>query len=447
MLTSKEIQDIVRSGEGYNVEFKRTVPSKVRDLSEEVCSFLNASGGYLLIGVTDECEIVGAEIDNSKRSAIHSSIGEISPMCHYDMYNVDVEGKIVWVIDVPSGKNKPYFINGNTFLREGTNSQKLTNAAEIRELFQYNERVYFDAIPIPRFNLIEQLDENTIETFKKEAHIYFDVNNNQLLDSLRVFDDDNLPKSGGILFFASHPENVFYHAVIRCVMFKGCDKVYILDDKTFGGPLVQQYTNCMQWLQSKLEVEYEIKGTGPRTERWKIPLEVFKEAVINALAHRDYEEQGASITVEIYEDRVEVSNPGVLLPAVARNFGKKSLSRNPLLFGLFTRMHLVEHIGSGIPRMKMEMKQAGLREPQFDTEGMFTVTFYRPNSKKNLELSLIQKKIVELMIKTPSITTMQIAEQLHIGRTTVNKELKTLREFGVIKHIGQRNNGEWVVDL
>ena len=84
MLTSKEIQDIVRSGEGYNVEFKRTVPSKVRDLSEEVCSFLNASGGYLLIGVTDECEIVGAEIDNSKRSAIHSSIGEISPMCHYD---------------------------------------------------------------------------------------------------------------------------------------------------------------------------------------------------------------------------------------------------------------------------------------------------------------------------------------------------------------------------
>ena len=84
MLTSKEIQDIVRSGEGYNVEFKRTVPSKVRDLSEEVCSFLNASGGYLLIGVTDECEIVGAEIDNSKRSAIHSSIGEICPMCHYD---------------------------------------------------------------------------------------------------------------------------------------------------------------------------------------------------------------------------------------------------------------------------------------------------------------------------------------------------------------------------
>ncbi|MDD6132168.1 MAG: HTH domain-containing protein [Bacteroidales bacterium] len=78
---------------------------------------------------------------------------------------------------------------------------------------------------------------------------------------------------------------------------------------------------------------------------------------------------------------------------------------------------------------------------------MFTVTFYRPNSKKNLELSLTQKKIVELMIKTPSITTMQIAEQLHIGRTTVNKELKTLREFGVIKHIGQRNNGEWVVDL
>ena len=86
----------------YNVDFKRSVPSKVRELTEEVCSFLNATGSYLLIGVNDNNEIVGAEIDNSKRFAIQGSIGEISPMCHYNMYDVDVDGKKVWVIEVPA---------------------------------------------------------------------------------------------------------------------------------------------------------------------------------------------------------------------------------------------------------------------------------------------------------------------------------------------------------
>lgn len=91
MLNTDDIKDLVSGEEGDNVDFKRNVPSKVRELTEEVCSFLNAAGGYLLIGVNDNNEIVGAEIDNSKRFAIQGSIGEISPMCHYNMYDVIVK--------------------------------------------------------------------------------------------------------------------------------------------------------------------------------------------------------------------------------------------------------------------------------------------------------------------------------------------------------------------
>ena len=143
------------------MDFKRNVPSKVRELTEEVCSFLNAAGGFLLIGVNDNNEIVGAEIDNGKRSAIQGSIGEISPMCHYNMYDVDVDGKSVWVIEVPAGKNKPYFFLGCAYLREGANFQKLTNVEEIRDMFQQHERIYFDAIPLPKVNLMTELDEDT----------------------------------------------------------------------------------------------------------------------------------------------------------------------------------------------------------------------------------------------------------------------------------------------
>lgn len=281
--------------------------------------------------------------------------------------------------------------------------------------------------------------------FKKEAHIVSVVDDFQVLDSMRVFDDNNIAKSGGVLFFAQHPENIFFHAVVRCVLFKGTDKVYIIDDKTFGGPLLQQYNKAIEWLKGKLQVAYEIEGTGPRKEVWEIPLEVFKEAIINALAHRDYDEQGASITIEMFDDRVEITNPGTLLPVVAKKFGRKSLSRNPLIFGLFTRMHLVEHIGSGIPRMCKEMLDAGLPEPIYDTDGMFTVTFRRPINKKMVELTDLQSKVIQTVKTNPSLTMEQIGKAIGIGRTSVYKIVKSLKEIGILEHKGRKSDGEWVV--
>lgn len=104
MLTASQIQEFTKSGEGYNVDFKRSVPSKVKELSDEVVGFANAAGGYILIGIDNDNQITGTEIDNNKRSAIQDSIGEISPSLKCELYPVDVEGKKVWVIEVPNGK-------------------------------------------------------------------------------------------------------------------------------------------------------------------------------------------------------------------------------------------------------------------------------------------------------------------------------------------------------
>ncbi len=109
MITVEEIKRMAERGESFNVDFKISVPQKVRELTEEVCSFAIASGGYVLIGVDDHGVIKGSTIDNSKRSAIQGSIGEISPALHCELYPVNVDGKEVWVIDVPAGKQVPYF--------------------------------------------------------------------------------------------------------------------------------------------------------------------------------------------------------------------------------------------------------------------------------------------------------------------------------------------------
>ncbi|WP_308271445.1 ATP-binding protein [Prevotella sp.] len=95
-------------------------------------------------------------------------------------------------------------------------------------------------------------------------------------------------------------------------------------------------------------------------------------------------------TIEMFDNRVEITNPGTLLPVVAKKIGRKSLSRNPLIFGLFTRMRDMEHIGSGIPRMRKEMLDAWLPERIYETDGMFTVTFLRPSNYKTVELIDLQ---------------------------------------------------------
>ena len=100
-------------------------------------------------------------------------------------------------------------------------------------------------------------------------------------------------KNGGALFFGEKPEQFIETAVIRCIAFEGKTKTTIIDDKFFGGPLIHQYEQAMQWLKGKLNVRYEIEGGGPRKEHWEIPETAFKEAIINALSHRDYYDKGA----------------------------------------------------------------------------------------------------------------------------------------------------------
>ena len=378
-LTPDEIKSIAGAGEGYNAEFKFRVPAKVRELSQEVCAFANSEGGYLFIGIDDAGKIEGTMIDNAKRSAVQDAIRDISPFVQVEMYPVDVDGKTVWVIEVPSGKDKPYVLSGAIYVREGSNSQKLTSADEMRFFFQSNNRIYFDAVSCQQFDVIEELDRKNFKKFLLESSISGNISTQQILNNLQVIDESGAIKNGGVLFFGQQPEKFFPQAIVRCVRFKGTTKVHIIDDKKYGGPLYQQYIQAETWIKDKLEVAYIIEGTGPRKEVWEIPLTVFKEAIINALSHRDYYEQGAKIMIEVYDDRVEISNPGGLLMGVKKDFGKKSMTRNPLIFGLFTRMNLVEQVASGIPRMRDEMREAGLSEPIFSTEGgFFSVELKRP---------------------------------------------------------------------
>ncbi|WP_288983694.1 ATP-binding protein [uncultured Flavobacterium sp.] len=454
MLNPTEIKSIIAAGEGYNAEFKVSVPSKIKEITEEVCAFANASGGVILIGVDDANTIKGIIIDNAKRSAIQNSINEISPVIKCDFNIVEVDGKDIAVIEVPSGQKKPYVLSGAIYVRLGPNSQKLTTVEEMRDFFQQTDKIYFDDAICKEANIEDDIAKENINTFRFEAGLVNATSDEQLFTNLKLVTNDGQLKNGAVLFFGSNPEKFFEKAVIRCVAFDGIDKRYIVDDKVMTGTLYQQYQKSMIWLKSKLNVRYDIEGEGgkPRKELWEIPETAFKEIIINSLAHRDYYDKGARITIEVFNDRVEISNPGGLVSAVPKSeFGKRSASRNPLIFGLFERMRLVEQIGSGITRIRDVMNDEGLTPPEFNIDGMFTVTLRRPFDFEKWVEKWVEKltdnrvKILKEIHNNHKVTKKELEQFVGISASAIDNNIDVLKNLGLLSRVGSDKGGYWKI--
>lgn len=446
--TASSLLSLIQSGEGYNVEFKVRVPNKLKELSEEICAFANAAGGVLLIGVGDDNKIHGAEIDNTKRSAIQNSLNEINPHIPTGFYSVEVEGRTVWVIEVNSGPQKPYVLSGAIYVRQGPNTQKLTTVEQMRDFFQQSDRIYFDESPCPSFDIHRDIDQTWFEEFRLESGLSKAISREQIIQNMKLELPEGNFKNGGVLFFGATPEQFLETAVIRCIAFEGTNKTQIIDDKIFGGPLIKQYNQAMVWLKNKLDVRYDIDGSGPRKEFWEIPETALKETIINALCHRDYYDKGTKTTIELFENRIEVSNPGGLSSAISpADFGTKSHSRNPLIFGLFMRIRMVEQVGSGIGRIRDEMKEAKLPEPEFKTDGMFTVVLHRTVEKTMGEISLSKtaRRLIELIKYQPDITTKELANALDITDKGVEYNLAKMQKSGILVREGSRKSGVWKI--
>ncbi|MCB0437274.1 MAG: ATP-binding protein [Mangrovimonas sp.] len=167
MLNENNIKSLIASGEGYNVEFKVSIPSKIKDVTEEICAFANAAGGTLLLGVDDNNIVQGVVFNNAKRSALQNSINEISPALHCEIYTVTVDSKDVVVIEVPSGENKPYVLSGAIYVRQGPNSQKLTTVEEMRDFFQQADKIYFDEAPCKAIDINQDIPDGNINQFRE----------------------------------------------------------------------------------------------------------------------------------------------------------------------------------------------------------------------------------------------------------------------------------------
>lgn len=366
----KTLTDLLALGEGFTIEFKRSLRS---DLGREICAFANAAGGAILLGVEDDGTVRGVQGHNRLKSRVQSIARSTEPPIGVD---VESMGEVLCV-RVPAQRGKPYSFGGRFFIREGASSQQMSRD-EVRDFFFAEGVIRFDESPCNRFSLDGDLDEDTWAAFRRRAKIPDHMEPETALGNLRLLAGDGRITNAGAWLLAKDIRRVHSSAHLTCALFQGTTKTEILDRRDFPGDVYSMIDGAMTWVRSKINVRYIITGSVNREERPELPLDAIREAVVNAVAHRDYRST-ANVHVYLFHDRLEVVSPGGLPAGITKaELGLKSVPRNPLLFGLLHRMDAVEQIGTGIRRIRDLCREWEVPAPAIDvSERWVTVTFRR----------------------------------------------------------------------
>lgn len=458
-MNNKELDFLIQEGEGFNLEFKESYNSNI---AKEICAMANANGGKVLIGVTDDGKMKPAALSNKMKSEIQDLVRKFDPSFSVEIN--EFEGVII--IDVPEGKKKPYSTGGKFYMRQGACSQQLSRD-EIRDLFMDEGLIRFDEKINKKFDLDKDFNDEAYDSFLKKIGIETKLTRDEVLRNLELLDEENKIKNAGVLMFCRKASKFISSATITCALFQGKTKTKVIDSKEFDANLYANYLEVFNYLKSKINTEYIIRGGGPRKEVLELPEEALREALLNAIAHRDYFSIG-NIQISIFSDRVEIDNPGSLIGNIkVEDLYKKSFPRNNLLFGLMHRMELVEKIGSGLMRMNEMMEEYLLPRPLLDVSDVrFSITFERPDLQKmsveqrmekyqsglgvklgerlGVKLGENEKKIIELIRKDSQITIDKLAEKLKISTTAIENNIKKLRQKKVLKRIGYKG-GRWEI--
>lgn len=372
------------------------VPKKSEKYIKSVIAFANIAGGKIIIGVDDEThEIVGVDKDEIFK-IMDSITNTISDTCYPQIFpniGVDtIDGKCVIVIEIYPGASRLYYIKSlgkesGTYIRVSGTSRPADEAIlkdlELQGTNQsFDEMIYvgqkYDALLA--VGLCAAIKSYMVETAKtkNEKEKVKDVTVQNLINWGIVKNTDGIlvPTNAFVLL----TNNTFPFAKIQCALFKGTERVVFIDKRDFEGPLYEQIEEAYGFVLKHINLGAEINGL-VRTDAYELPTEAIREAIVNAMTHRNFLDRSC-VQVAVYDDRVEITSPGMLYGGLTIEQIKESGSkiRNRCIAEVFSRMKIIESWGTGIKRMFSSCKEYGIREPELLEIGdSFRVNLYRPS--------------------------------------------------------------------
>ncbi|CAN2043396.1 ATP-dependent DNA helicase [Candidatus Magnetomoraceae bacterium gMMP-13] len=392
--------NLINKGESKTIEFKETLPG-TSSLSKTIIAFSNTAGGKIIIGVEDKtCKIKGIsekdviEFPDRICNIIHDSC---YPAIIPEIYSEHIKSKNILVVEIYPGALKPYYLRvkgreNGTYIRVGA-VNKPADIEMIQELERQRQNISFD----------EQINYNKTEKdidFKKLKTDFLKLSGKELyfedLLNLKLVkkEKDYHPTTGGLMLMGM--ENNFEYARIKCARFKGIEMDEFIDQKEFSGPLYEQVENAMKFAMQYIAKSGKVVGL-QRIDRYEVPLEAIREALVNAVVHRDYSISGSDIKFAIFDDRIEIISPGALPRSLELEdiLAGRSEIRNHVIARFFKEINFIEQWGTGIKKMIRLCREAGLKKPKMRESGLFfQVVFYKKADQKNLKAEKLHKKTV-----------------------------------------------------
>ena len=377
MMTIEEIL----AGESKNVEFKENLPEKSIKYMKSVVAFANGTGGKIIFGIADKTrEVVGFDKEDvfKKMDAIANAVSDsCEPAIIPDITLQTVDGKTVIVVEVSEGRQRPYYIkalgrDGGVYVRVA-GTTRLADEYMVKELLFEGSNRYYDQALCTGLNVTDEDIDVLCKAMKEQA-----VKNARTEEQKAAIKDVGRQqlRSWGILIERDgkdYPSNAFailtgnggLHVATQCGVFKGTTKAVFVDRREYTGPLWEQIDEAFQFVLRNIHLGATIVGIY-RQDVYEIPPDAIRELIINAMVHRSYLDHG-TIQVAVYDNRLEITSPGKLPMGQTMERMKEGYSkiRNEALAHAFAYMNLIEHWGSGIPRIIDKVKAAGLREPEF----------------------------------------------------------------------------------
>jgi len=491
-LSETELKRLIQGGETNTVELKVAAP-RATEIAERLCGLANAQGGLVIIGVKDAThEIVGVAdgkigetldvISRAVRQMIKPEL--VLDPAEPEMYTIS--GKNVVVATVRPSPGPVYQAHGIYWIRRGTHTVSLS-LAELLEVANDRGLVDWEHQPVQNATM-EDIDLEKVKAYLalRSAHTRqasrFE-NNERVLIGMRCAvktSDSIVPTNAGLLFFGHHPQEYIVQGDIACVLFRetvGASRY--ADRRIVTGTLQELIDGAELFLSRYIAVGARVEGF-KRIDIPEYSLEVLREAVINAVVHRDYSKRGESIRVFCYPDRVEIHNPGLLLPGITVGQMERgevqSKLRNPTLANLLKDVPgYMERLGSGIRFMLDETTRLGLPLPEFREMGEFIVTFPKapallppqprpqplyagtlwgededaqPEILSQSQTDQRERRLTEALdyVHQYGFITNSIYRQLTgVSDRTAHRDLETLVERARLKGTGQRSARRYVL--
>jgi ATP-dependent DNA helicase RecG len=453
------IEELIERGETQSLEFKESLGLK-DEIGETVSAFSNSDGGTVIIGVSNSGGVHGVDIGKNTLEELANYIKRnTDPQVFPSVKILEICGKRVVMVEVEESAEKPVFFKNHAYKRVGKTNQMISSS-ELRKLAKESgERVYWDE-QICEDASLEDISEEKIRQFLRKAkyerrlEIDPDILVKEALERLNLIEEKKLTNAA-LLLFGKSPQRYFLQTEVRCARFKGTEAVKpFVDMKVFDGDITEQVNKALNFvLEHTLLSAWLVPGKVEREERNEYPSDAIREAIVNAICHRDYETTG-NVQVRIFDDRIEVWNPGSLPdPLTLEDLKKrhKSIPRNPSIAKCFFLIKFIEQWGTGTNEMVKRCLEWGLPEPEFEyVTGDLVVTFMKTKLTEEyldkLGLNERQKKAIKYLKENKEITLSKFRILYpELSDRTLRKDLDDIVKAGIVKSVGEKRGRKYVL--